>query len=112
MDVEIVDDVVPENVPLTTDSMVTVRLSDACLEAESFPAIDSAPHSYAGTVVTDHDESPTSSLSRRSSMSSSRSSQASSSAKSVDWEGLEKTEEQEIKDDATDEVSQYYLNRY
>lgn len=98
------EEIAPENVPLPTDSMITVRLSDAYLDVEPFPTMESESHSYANTVVTDHEASQTSSLSRSSSVSSSRSSQASSSSKSVDWEGLEKTEEQEVKDDATDEV--------
>lgn len=102
-----IEEVAPENVPLPTDSMITVRLSDAHLDVEPFPATESASHSYANTVVTDHEESQASSLSRSSSVASSRSSQASGSSKSVDWEGLEKTEEQEVKDDATDEVCLY-----
>lgn len=101
------NDTSPENVPLPTDSMITVRLSDAELQTEPIPADDSASVSYANTVVSEQDahHSTTSSVSRSSSHSSRRSSLSSSAANSVDWEGLEKTEEQEVKDDATDEVS-------
>lgn len=94
----------PENIPLPTDSMVTVRLSDAQFHGEPLPIEDLAEHcgldeGQLGTHASLH-----SSISRTSSRNSSRSSQASSTSISVDWEGLEKTEEQEAKDDATDEV--------
>lgn len=103
------EDVRPENIPLPTDSMITVRLSDAQLLAET----EDAEHfSEEGTSVLDRQDINTSmeiSTSRPSSRSSSRSEPMSSTSNSVDWEGLEKTEEQELKDDATDEVRSCYL---
>lgn len=95
----------PENIPLPTDSMVTVRLSDANLQAE--PATFQASAQELNRAIAEQNSRTsvaTSSLSRTSSRSSSGSSQASSTSNSVDWEGLERTEEQEVKDDATDEV--------
>lgn len=102
---EIVEETRPENIPLPTDSMITVRLSDAQLQAE--PAMihaamqESNEHSRGQNSRT---SLATSSGSTPSSRSSSRTSQASTTSNSVDWEGLEKTEQQELKDDATDEV--------
>lgn len=98
------EEIRPENIPLPTDSMITVRLSDAQLLAESHTfetfleqQTPASPEPEISTIVT----SP---ASRSSSRASSQSSRASATSNSVDWEGLEKTEEQEIKDDATDEV--------
>jgi len=100
-----VDEIRPENIPLPTDSMITVRLSDAQLQ----PCLESISNSTqdlnrATVEQNSHTSMAASSTSRTSSRSSSRSSQASSISNSVDWEGLERTEEQELKDDATDEV--------
>lgn len=94
----------PENVPLPTDSMITVRLSDADLAAEPALLEGVVDNEDLACVEQTTHTSTVSSISRASSRPSSRSSQASSTSNSVDWEGLEKTEEQEVKDDATDEV--------
>jgi len=95
----------PENVPLPTDSMITVRLSDAQLQAEPESFQDSILNVNKTTMELNARASlAASSTSRTSTRSSSRSSQTSSVSNSVDWEGLERTEEQEVKDDATDEV--------
>lgn len=105
------EEVKPENVPLPTDSMITVRLSDADLESEPVELeqvteeqnIESADQTARTSTI-----SSTSSVSSR---PSSRSSQASGTSNSVDWEGLEKTEEQEAKDVATDESTALLLAR-
>lgn len=102
---EEVDEVRPENIPLPTDSMITVRLSDAQLQPDLASIAHSTQDLNKATVEQNsHSSIAASSTSRTSSRSSSRSSQASSISNSVDWEGLERTEEQELKDDATDEV--------
>lgn len=92
---DISEDILPENIPLptSTDSMITVRLSDAHLTTKDSPVEDDTT-----------DMVPGSNYSRSCSRSSRRSSQSSTLSTSVDWEELEKTEEQEHKDDATDEV--------
>ena len=79
--------------PLPTDSMITVRLSDAQIR----PLPDES-------VRTSKRRS--SSVNSQSSSASARSSTRSStpSNTTVDWEELEKTEEQEPRDQATDEV--------
>ena len=107
---EEIEEIRPENVPLPTDSMITVRLSDAQLEAEPVD-IQLTTQDINEAVVEQNSRTSvaTSSLSRPSSRSSSSSSQASSTSNSVDWEGLERTEEQEVKDDATDEVRRTLL---
>lgn len=102
---ETMEEIRPENIPLPTDSMITVRLSDAQLHAEPVDMHAAAQDLDKATPGQNSRTSiATSSLSRPSSRSSSRSSQVSSTSNSVDWEGLERTEEQEVKDDATDEV--------
>ena len=85
---------IPRNTsPLPTDSMVTVRLSDAQLH----PIVnDSVRNSKRRSSSVD---SQSSGVSAR---SSNRSSTPSNTT--VDWEELEKTEEQEPRDQATDEV--------
>ncbi len=82
-----------DNLPLPTDSMVTVRLSDVQIH----PIIEESPR---------NSKARTSSVSSRSSSASiaSDSGSTSPSNTSVNWEGLEKTEEQEARDQATDEV--------
>ncbi len=89
-------DVKPEDIPLPRSSMITVRLSDI----QVHPDVDEELGQDASPQPSIHQSSPSST---RSSRSSSRTSESSISLISVDWEGLEKTEEQE-KDDATDEV--------
>ncbi|KIX03424.1 uncharacterized protein Z518_06976 [Rhinocladiella mackenziei CBS 650.93] len=97
-------DVVPENVPLPTSSMITVRLSDIQVQAD----FDEEPEPDASQEASiPHSSSP----STRSSRSSSQTSVSSTSVNTVDWEGLEKTEEQEPKDDATDESTALLLAR-
>lgn len=81
--------------PVSTDSMVTVRLSELqepkdILDSEQ---INSGPPSRASSVMS------------RSSVRSSTSTEDSLRDRSVDWEELEKTEEQEPKGEDTDEVS-------
>ena len=94
---EVVVEVVPENVPLPTSSMITVRLSD-CQEGDevAVSSLNSSPRMS------------TASRARSESDASSRASTPSGSSNSmlspVDWEELEKTEEQEKKDDGSDEV--------
>lgn len=88
----------PENVPLPTSSMVTVRLSDIPYD----PDLDELRQPDAPRESSIPRSSPPST---RSSRSSSQTSESSTSINSVNWEGLEKTEEQEPKDEVTDEVS-------
>jgi hypothetical protein len=80
--------------PLPTDSMVTVRLSDAQI------------HTIVNDSVRTSKKRRSSSVNSHSSNISARSSTRSStpSNTTVDWEELEKTEEQEPRDQATDEV--------
>lgn len=94
--VEVVE-IEPKNVPLPRDSMISVRLSDAVLEAEPLEIEDEISQLQ-------QPESIRSSSQSRCSSRSNRSSTASSVSRSVDWDVLEKTEEQEVKDEGTDEV--------
>ncbi len=91
-------EVEPENVPLPTSSMITVRLSD-CHTLNSEQAVSSTRSSPRNSNA---------SLAKSQSDSSSRGSTPSGSSDSVlspvDWEILEKTEEQEPRDEGTDEV--------
>ncbi|KIW53284.1 hypothetical protein PV05_08873 [Exophiala xenobiotica] len=96
-------DVKPEDIPLPRSSMITVRLSDI----QVHPDVDEELGQDASPQPSIHQSSPSST---RSSRSSSRTSESSISLISVDWEGLEKTEEQE-KDDATDESTALLLAR-
>jgi hypothetical protein len=91
-------DIEPENVPLPRSSMVSVRLSDIPFDPD-LDIIDERENPLDASVP--RSGSPSS----RTSRSSSRTSESSISINSVNWEGLEKTEEQEAKYDATDEVS-------
>ena len=81
--------------PVSTDSMVTVRLSELHEPKDTLDSeqINSGPPSRASSVMS------------RSSGRSSTSTEDSLRDRSVDWEELEKTEEQEPKDEDTDEVS-------
>lgn len=90
---EVLTETNPENVPLPTNSMITVSLSDIQDSAKSPEMVEA--------------ESPASTVSspKCSSVCSSQISSDSDGPAAVNWEGLEKTEEQEPKDDATDEVS-------
>lgn len=98
------EEIAPENIPLPTDSMVTVRLSDALFEAEPIDQ-DEVEQTYEEEQpqVEQH-RSPSTASFQSSTSSSSRISTSSSRSNSVDWEVLEKTEEQEPKDECTDEV--------
>lgn len=98
------EEIRPENIPLPTDSMITVRLSDAQLLAEPHIIEESLDQQTSTVLKHESNTRVTSPSSRHSSRSSSQSSRVSSTSNSVDWEGLEKTEEQELKDEATDEV--------
>lgn len=95
---EVGPEVEPENVPLPRSSMVSVRLSDIPFD----PDLDIIDEREIPREVSVPRSSPSST---RSSRSSSQTSESSLSIDSVNWEGLEKTEEQEPKDDGTDEVS-------
>ena len=90
-------EVFPENIPLPRTSMITVRLSDIQ---------DNASASYGDEADATQPLSapPSRPSSTRSSRASSQTSDSSTSINTVDWDELEKTEEQETKDDATDEV--------
>ena len=81
--------------PVSTDSMVTVRLSELHEPKDTLDSeeTNNGPPSRASSVL--------SRASGRSSMSTEDSLQD----RSVDWEELEKTEEQEPKDEDTDDVS-------
>ncbi|KAK5204703.1 hypothetical protein LTR41_009559 [Exophiala xenobiotica] len=96
-------DVKPEDIPLPRSSMITVRLSDI----QVHPDVDEEVEQDASPQPSIRQSSPSST---RSSRSSSRTSESSISLISVDWEGLEKTEEQE-KDEATDESTALLLAR-
>ncbi|KAI1629209.1 rab-GTPase-TBC domain-containing protein [Exophiala viscosa] len=91
----------PENIPLPRSSMISVRLSDVQLQPET----EELDASSRTSVRQSTSSSP------RSSVSSSRTSASSISMNTVDWEGLEKTEEQEARDDATDESNALLLAR-
>ena len=90
-------EVSPEDVPLPTSSMITVRLSDIPVCPDDVEAADQDA-SQEASIPRSSPSSP------RFSRSSSQTSDSSTSVNSVDWAGLEKTEEQEPKDEATDEV--------
>lgn len=99
------EEIAPENIPLPTDSMVTVRLSDALLlQSESLQQDETEPTYELEEPQLDQHRSPSTASFRSSNSSSARSSSSSSRSNSVDWEELEKTEEQEPKDECTDEV--------
>lgn len=84
----------PENVPLPTDSMITVRLSSDTTQSQS--DVDSVKEmNVRDSIMSD----VSGTLSQ-----SSEASQDSTTTTSVNWEDLEKSEEQEPKDEATDEV--------
>ncbi|KAJ9616019.1 hypothetical protein H2204_014188 [Knufia peltigerae] len=97
-------EVKPEDIPLPRSSMITVRLSDI----QTPPELDVDAEAQASPQPSVRQSSPSST---RSSRSSSRTSESSVSINSVDWEGLEKTEEQEHKDEATDESTALLLAR-
>lgn len=97
------EEIRPEDIPLPRDSMITVRLSDAQLLSES-PSEEVPEVQTPTTVEHEFATRTVSPASRCSSRASSQSSRVSTTSNSVDWEGLEKSEEQEIKDEATDEV--------
>jgi hypothetical protein len=96
-EVEACTDISPENIPLPTSSMITVRLSDI----QVHPDVGEDLEPGVSQVASLRQSIPSST---RSSRSSSQISDSSASIHSVDWEGLEKTEEQEAKDEETDEV--------
>lgn len=73
-----------------TQSMVTVRLSDELIHPEQI-GLPRSPSSRGSRIS-------------RSTSSTSLSEQDTGSIDSVDWEGLEKSEEEEAKVDGTDEV--------
>lgn len=86
---------------MSTDSLVTVRLS----ELQDLP--EEQDEAKQETKVT----SRASSITSRTSSAPSDSSTDSGSATSVNWEGLEKTEEQEPRDEGTDESTALLLAR-
>ena len=81
------------NSPLPTDSMVTVRLSDAQIHPVSNDSVRNSRRRSSSTKS--HSSSTSVGSSTRSSTPSNT---------TVDWEELERTEEQEPRDQATDEV--------
>ena len=98
-----IDEVKPEDVPLPTSSMITVRLSDYQSDGEerATDTPNESPRNSGHSLA---------SRPRSISVASSRSSTTMSSEESgpfspVDWDELEKTEEQEPKDEGTDDVS-------
>ncbi len=101
------DDVLPENVPLPTSSMITVRLSDC--QSEQVLPIDACTPPESPRLSSPNSPQSLPSRPRSISVATTTSAASTGSAESgafsaVDWEGLEKTEEQEPKDEATDEV--------
>jgi hypothetical protein len=94
---DIESEVEPENVPLPRSSMVSVRLSEIPFD----PDLDIIDERDALGASIPCSGPP----STRTSRSSSRTSESSLSINSVNWEDLEKTEEQQARDDAKDEVS-------
>lgn len=103
------EEIRPEDIPLPRDSMITVRLSDAQLLSESHISEEPSELQTPTALERDFTTDVISPSSRPSSRASSHSSCISTTSNSVDWEGLEKTEEQEVKDDATDEVRPFYF---
>jgi hypothetical protein len=91
-------DATPEEVPLPRSSMISVQLSD--IDPEN--AVEDEPEQDVSRVQSRIGSRPSS---VRSSRSSSQTSDSSASLNLVDWEGLEKTEQEEPRDEATDEVS-------
>lgn len=91
-------EICPEDIPLPRSSMITVRLSDA----SAFSVLEEDVELDVSPETAPLGSSPSS---IRSSRSSSQSSDKSASLNLVNWEGLEKTEEQEPRDEASDEVS-------
>ena len=79
-----------------TNSMVTVRLSDVQIHPEVEVDMADPDNGFSTRSV---------SASSKTSSSSSNSHNETMSLESVDWDGLEKTEEQERCEDNTDEVS-------
>ena len=79
--------------PTPTDSMVTVRLSDPQINPTANDSVRTSKRRSSSV------NSQSTSVSARSSARSSTPSNT-----TVDWEELEKTEEQEPRDQATDEV--------
>ena len=98
---EVQTEVEPANIPLPASSMITVRLSD-CGSGTDENALSSTASSPRNSNA---------SLARSQSDCSSHQSTPSGSSDSVlspvDWEILEKTEEQEPKDEGTDEVNSF-----
>lgn len=84
-------------VSIPRESMVTVRLSDVELSPDHLRA-------ESENDVSLPDSTPST---RTTSFRSSRRSSTSSATNSVDWEGLEKSEEQEFRDKSTDDVGYY-----
>ena len=88
-----------ENVPRPTSSMITVRLSDcqSIIDEQAEPSFASSPRNSNASLARSESDS--------SSQGSAPSGSPDSVLSPVDWEGLEKTEEQEPKDEGTDDVS-------
>ncbi|KAG9773578.1 Ecotropic viral integration site 5 protein-like protein [Exophiala dermatitidis] len=97
-------EICPEDIPLPRSSMITVRLSDA----SAFSVLEEDVELDVSPETAPLGSSPSS---IRSSRSSSQSSDKSASLNSVNWEGLEKTEEQEPRDEASDESTALLLAR-
>ena len=80
----------------STNSMVTVRLSDVQIHPEVEAQVADPNERFSTRSA---------SIASKTSSSSTNSHNETMSMESVDWEGLEKTEEQERCEDGTDEVS-------
>jgi hypothetical protein len=110
--------------PVPTDSMVTIRLSDnqsagaqekfsidtAIANNEKVIEVDTWDPSATTSPVAESCQSPVETLCSGSpstprSRSNSNASGSPTTSTSVDWEGLEKTEEQEPRDEGTDDVN-------
>ena len=91
----------PTTAHLATNSMVSIRLSDV----EIHPGVEDPVEEEVDPDETFSTRSP--SIASKTSSSSSTGRDEVMSLESVDWEGLEKTEEQERCEDSTDEVSRY-----
>ncbi|KAJ9610747.1 hypothetical protein H2200_005524 [Cladophialophora chaetospira] len=100
---EIENEVEPANVPLPRSSLVSVRLSEIPFDPE-LDVIDERDALGASIPCSGPP-------STRTSRSSSRTSESSLSINSVNWEDLDKTEEQQARDDAKDESTALLLAR-
>ena len=105
--VEMETEILPENIPLPRDSMITVRLSgygSSARDSRSEAEDEENKHDTQGGSQRDSIVSSPRAAGIVSSQASSVHSSRSASISPVDWEVLEKTEEQEPRDEGTDDV--------